>query len=78
MSPRPDLETINVTLYEPMRDLELCPVQTDERGNLCPNRARNRLEARIMGGDTVLSVYVCDAHALRALDVIARNAERSR
>lgn len=75
MSPRPDLETIHVQLYEPMRDETLCPVVVDPQGNLCPNRARNALEGRIVSGDTVLKVLVCDAHALRALDSIARNRE---
>ena len=74
MSPKPELETIHVTLYEPLRDPGLCPVHVNPQGNLCPNRARNALEARIVGGDTVLKVLVCDAHALRALDSIARNA----
>lgn len=67
-------ETMRLELYEVMRDPALCPVVVDPEGNLCPNRARNALEGRIAGGDTVLKVLVCDAHALRALDTIARNA----
>lgn len=66
--------TIRVQLYEPMRDAELCPVQLDERGNLCPNRGRNALEARIVGSETRLTILVCDACALKTLDVIAARA----